>query len=239
MKPPWSFDEFWIFDPARNGGPDFSNPEQVAAYDRKQQSDPAQERSLLHDLGLTADHTLLEFGSGTGTLVLEAAKICKEVVAVDISKAMLEYTRKRAESSGLDNLEYRHQGFLDYEHKGEPVDFIVTKNALHHLPDFWKMTALHRIGALLKPGDTFYLRDVVYSFEPAELAESIEAWFDAVTVENPEEGWTRAEFEAHVREEFSTYSWLLEAMFAKAGLKIVSSSYSDLKTYASYTCIKV
>ena len=238
MKPPWSFDEFWIFDPTRNGGPDFSSPEQVEAYDRKQHSDPAQERKLLRELGLGADHTLIEFGSGTGTLVLEAAKICKEVIAVDISKAMLEHARKRAESLGLDNLSYRHEGFLSYEHRGEPVDFAITKNALHHLPDFWKVQALHQISELLKPGGTFYLRDVVYSFEPVELAERIEAWFDAVTVANPEEGWTRAEFEAHVRGEFSTYSWVLEAMFQKTGFEIVGSSYGDLKTYASYTCVK-
>ena len=238
MKPPWLFDEFWIFDPARNGGPDFTDPEQVAVYDRKQRSDPAQEQKLLQELGLGADCTLIEFGSGTGTLVLEAAKLCKEVIAVDISKAMLEYTCEWAERLGLTNLKYCHKGFLDYEHEGEPVDFVVTQNALHHLPDVWKMTALHRIGKMLKPGGTFYLRDVAYSFEPTEFNERLEAWFDAVTVENPKEGWTRAEFEAHLREEFSTYSWLLEAMLAKAGLEVVRSSYSDSKTYAAYTCVK-
>lgn len=36
-------------------------------------------------------------------------------------------------------------GFLTYEHEGEPVDLVHTRNALHHLPDFWKAVALARI----------------------------------------------------------------------------------------------
>jgi SAM-dependent methyltransferase len=56
-------------------------------------------------------------------------------------------------------------GFLSYEHEGDPPDAVFTRNALHHLPDFWKAAALERIARLLRPRGVLLLRDIVYSFE--------------------------------------------------------------------------
>jgi SAM-dependent methyltransferase len=128
-------------------------------------------------------------------------------------------------------------GFLSYEHAGEPPDLVYSRNALHHLQDAWKAAALRRVALLLRPEGTFVLRDIVYSCEPGELDEVLEAWFDGAP-SDPAAGWTRAELETHAREEHSTFTWLLEPMLERAGFRIREASYSDSRTFARYVCAK-
>ena len=128
-------------------------------------------------------------------------------------------------------------GFLSYQHSGAPADFIYTRNALHHLPDFWKAMALHRIAGLLRPGGVLYLRDLVFAFEPHEAEERITAWL-ATGKEHPEDGWTRNELELHLRTEYSTFNWLLEPMIEQAGFELEQADYGPLRVYASYICAK-
>jgi hypothetical protein len=90
--------------------------------------------------------------------------------------------------------------------------------------------------AMLKPGGVLYLNDLVYSFEPGDAGRAIEVWLDEVAVEQGD-GFPRGFFEAHVREEYSTYTWLLEAMLDKVGFRIEDAWY-DLKAYAAYICVK-
>jgi hypothetical protein len=47
-----------------------------------------------------------------------------------------------------------------------------------------------------------------------------------------------AELETHVREEHSTFTWLLEPMLADAGLELVASAYAPIGAYADYTCVR-
>lgn len=110
------------------------------------------------------------------------------------------------------------------------------KNALHILPDFWKITAFLRIAALLKPNGIFYLRDVIFSFPAIDCENSINNWIEEVA--KPEgEGWTTEDFEMHMREEHSTHGWIIEEMLVKAGLKILEANYNT-PTYAEYLCVK-
>ena len=227
----------WFFDEVKHGGLEFQDPDLVAAFDQKQRTDPERERALLDCLGVAEPHVLIEFGPGTGALALGAAKRCRRVIAVDVSAPMLSFIETKAEEMGLSNLECVQQGFLSYQHHGEKADFVVTQRALHHLPDFWKVEALRRAAHALKPGGVFYLMDVIFSFEPGEAEREIDAWIDAVSRET-EDGWSREEFETHVREEYSTYAWLLEAMLEKVGFSMKNVVYDDLKTYAYYTCVK-
>jgi SAM-dependent methyltransferase len=180
---------------------------------------------------------LVDFGAGTGTFALVAAAFCKRVVAVDVSPAMLSVLRDRAERMGLTNVECSQAGFLTYTHQGDPADFVYSRNALHHLPDFWKGLALTRIAAILRPGGVLRLLDLVYAFEPQEIGTRLEAWFSHAA-KRAEDGWTRPEFEVHVREEYSTFNWLLEPMLEHAGFAIRDASFSDSRIYAAYTCVK-
>src|SRR5512133_3132763 len=110
-------------------------------------------------------------------------------------------------------------GQFTYEHEGEPADVIYTRLALHHLPDAWKAIALAPVRRILRPGGLLRLHDVVYDFAPDEAPERLEAWCatggDGVVGE-----WSRAELEEHVRDEHSTFTWLLEPMIRRSGFEI-------------------
>jgi SAM-dependent methyltransferase len=227
----------WWLDEVGHAGDEHLDPGYVAGYERKAGTDPAADLEVLRGFGLDETSTLVDLGAGTGTLALAAAPRCRRVVAVDVSPAMLAALRENVERLGLGNVECVRAGFLTYEHRGEPADFVYSRNALHHLPDFWKGIALRRAAAVLRPGGVLRLHDLVYAFEPQEAEGAIEAWV-AGGVARPEEGWTRDELETHVREEHSTYEWLLRSLLTHAGFEIREASVRPSRTYAAYTCVQ-
>ena len=79
---------------------------------------------------------------------------------------------------------------------------------------------------------------MIYGFGLEEAPERIERWIVANTSDDQEEGWTRAELEEHVRDESSTFTWLLEPMILRAGLRIETAEYSDDGMSAKYVCRK-
>lgn len=228
-RPSWLFDEF--------RGYRWLDAKEVEVYEASLKPDPSAERDLLLGLGLRSHYVLIDFGAGTGTRTIEAAALCARVIAVDPSDAMLGYIRTKAERRGLHNIEYARCGFLTYEHRGEPADVAVTRHALHHLPDFWKVEALRRVYAVLRPGGTLLLQELVYSFEPAEANTAIDAWIESVPAD-AEGTFSRAFFEEHVREKYSTYAWLFESMLRTVGFEIREASYSQPRTHARYVCSK-
>lgn len=228
----------WYLDELAHAGPEHLDDAYVAGYERKAGTEWTDDLALLCSLGLDQTRTLIDLGAGTGMLAAAAAPLCRRVVAVDVSPAMLAVLRDRAKSLGLRNLEYVQQGLLTYEHQGEPADFVYSRNVLHHLPDFWKVVALERVAAMLRPGGVLRLRDLVFSFEPAETDRTIETWL-AGAAERPADGWTRAELEEHLRAEYSTFSWLLEPMLERSGFEIRQIEHSASRVYAAYVCVKV
>ena len=66
----------------------------------------------------------------------------------------------------------------------------------------------------------------------------IEAWITETVSSDVEHGWTRAELAEHVRDEHSTFTWLLEPMVERAGFDIVDADYSGSGVFARYLCKK-
>ena len=227
----------WLFDEFKMVGVDFEDSAQVEAYDRNQTvSTPEKEQVLVARLGIVPEQIVIDLGAGTGTFAIQAALAGALVHAVDVSQAMLTYAQSKAQKAGASTVKFYRAGFLTYEHQDNLADVVIAKNALHILPDFWKMTAFIKIAALLKPGGKFYLRDVIFSFLPAEYKTAIDEWIKQVA--KPEgQGWTVRDFEMHVREEHSTFAWIIEAMLTRSGFDIVESNYQS-PTYAEYLCIK-
>jgi ubiquinone/menaquinone biosynthesis C-methylase UbiE len=209
----------------------------VAGYERKADFDPSDDVARLRALGLDRTKTLVDVGAGTGAFALVAAPYCRRAVAVDISAPMLAVVEGRARQRGITNLECVRAGFLTYNHQGEPADFVYSRHALHHLPDFWKALALARIAAMLRPGGIFRLRELLLSCEPREADRVLESWLSHASP-SPDTGWTRAELETHLREEYSTFTWLVEPMLERTGFEIREREYSDSQIYAAYTCVK-
>ena len=227
----------WYYDDVRQLGTDFADAQQVAAYDRNQGRDPAEDRALAASLRIGSDQTLLDLGCGTGQFAREAARLAREVVAVDVSPVMLEFARNRAGDENHRNLRFVHAGFLSYEHEGKPVHVAVSKFALHHLPDFWKAVAFSRLHGWVRPGGLLFLRDVVFSFPDADYRRGIEDWIQRVA-SPPGKGFTAGDFATHVREEHSTFRWILEGLIERAGFRIIACESAD-EAYADFRCLRI
>ncbi len=227
----------WQYNEMRHVGTNYASQAEVQAYDermRKLRDIDGEIRHALDLLNLQPHQTLLEIGTGTGSLAIAAAKCCRRVVAVDISAVMLEYAAGKAMACGASNVEFVHAGFLTFA-AGEQFDAAASQIALHHLPDFWKMVAMHRLAGMLRPGARFFLQDVVYSFDVADHAQAVEGWLaDYASKAGPH----RAEDAArHVRDEHSTMAWMMEGILQRAGFRIEKAAFSG-KLFAEYLCVK-
>lgn len=222
-----------MLDELANAGRENLDGGHVSLYDVKEDAGAADEVLLCRQLGLTGDSTVVDIGAGTGQFALAVASACARVVAVDVSPVMLDRLRAKVVDAGLANVEVVQAGFLSYEHHGEPADLVYSRYALHHLPDFWKALALSRLHRILRPGGVLRLWDAVYSFDPDTAEQNLEAWCASVGADR-DDSWSRWELEEHVRDEHSTFTWLLESMIERTGFDLEDASYSDDGVFAKY-----
>ena len=227
----------WMIDELAHAGPEHLDAAFVAGYDRKQgHPDPAEDLAIFEAHGLDGASDVLDLGAGSGQFAFAAARRFGHVTAVDVSPAMIAVLRERAATAGLANLDCVRAGFLSYEHSGPPADGVYTRHALHQLPDFWKAVALDRIARSMRPGGVLRLRDLIYDFAPAEAAGVFQGWFEHAA-SDPADGYTGVDYAEHIRTEFSTFRWLLEAMLAATGFEIVTADFVG-RLYGAYTCVK-
>src|SRR3981081_2346767 len=114
-----------------------------------------------------------DIGCGNGVLAVEAALMGAEVDAIDISPAMLALAKIQASDRKV-AIRTQSAGLLSFAYQPNSYDLIVSEFALHHLPDFWKAVALSRIFGALKPGSSFYLRDIVFVSTPDGSERDVE-----------------------------------------------------------------
>src|SRR5919108_3066519 len=159
----------WYYNQRRRIGLDSAV---AAIYDRHDDSD-LRARAALKMLGVQRGWRVADIGCGNGVLATEAALMGAEVDAIDISPAMLAlaeiYSRDRRAA-----LRTQSAGLLSFAYQPNSYDLIVSEFTLHHLPDFWKAVALSRIYRALKPGASFYLRDIVYASMPDTVERDVE-----------------------------------------------------------------
>jgi len=75
----------WQFDEFQQVGRDYGNPREVEIYDSTQadfRDVEVESKELLDLLGLASSDVLIDFGSGTGTFAIAAARRCARVHAV-------------------------------------------------------------------------------------------------------------------------------------------------------------
>jgi len=223
----------WYYDDLKQVGTDFADTAEVATYDERQ-ADTGEDLTLLRKLGLRSSDIMADIGCGTGLLACTAAALCREVHAVDVSLPMLAATRRRADARSLTNVIPQHAGFLSLDLPAAGLDLITTKFALHHLPDQWKGVALDRLAQALKPRGKLFIRDVVFSCTSAELPVTAEGWITWMLTNT---GYDRATVACHIRDEHSTYGWIMEGLIKQAGFELRSVEYSN-GVYADYLAVR-
>ena len=223
----------WWYDDRKQFGLAFTDETQAATYDARQGRTAEDDVALLKELGFRSGMRMADLGCGTGLLVCEAARMGGHAMGVDIAEAMIDFARRRAESLGL-SVDFQQAGFLNCELRDQHFDLITTKSAFHQLPDFWKAMAMLRIHRALKPGGRFYIQDVVFDTPLDRLEQVAEEWVHHIATNT---GYTRADGAAHVREEHSTFRWVLERLLNDAGFRIVATSQKSV--YATFLAERV
>lgn len=224
----------WTLNEIANAGRENLDPAHAAEYDRKEDANADAEVEVLKKLGLCGSSEVVDLGAGTGQFTLAAAPASAHVVAVDVSPVMLAILESKVREAGFENVDIVQSGFLTYEHRRNAADFLYSRFALHHLPDFWKSITLQRLRRITRRGGVLRLWDVVYNFAPQDAESRLEAWCSTLSYDGNEGDWTRADIEEHIRDEHSTFTWLLEPMMERSGFRIEEAEYSSDGIFARY-----
>jgi len=118
--------------------------------------------------------TILELGIGTGETAkgVLASHPEARLTAIDSSEEMLERAR-----SAVPDADLRLARLQDPLPDG-PFDLVVSALAVHHLDGPGKQDLFRRVAAVLKPGGTFVLADVVVPEDEADVVTPIDWEYD-------------------------------------------------------------
>ena len=209
----------WFYNERKHAGVNYSKKENANIYDEQMESFRDYEKEAKAfigklDINKPEELVLIDIGCGTGAFSVHAAKYFRKVHAIDVSEEMLNIAKAKALS--LDNIEFHNAGFLEFKITDD-ADVVFSKWAFHHLPDYWKQAALININKMLKTGGIFFLTDVVFKFDP---------YFEKNTDQiicglsnNFSDDFVK-ETKIHIREEFSTFDWILHGLIERAGFTI-------------------
>ena len=108
-------------------------------------------------IGLDVDEffkgkSVLDVGCGTGEETLFLSQLGAErVVGLDSSEGSIEYARKAAKESGIDNVEFRVESVLNDEAMPrQAFDYVSSLGCIHHTPDTRR--AFSNLARAVKPG---------------------------------------------------------------------------------------
>jgi len=228
----------WLFDESKPIGVNYFDKNLVSTYDKEHEKFRNFKEEALKisaALDLSKDSVILDIGCGTGGLTTNLSGLCKHIYAVDSSDAMINTLKNKIENKNLTNITTVQSGFLSYEHPEESLDAIIANICLHHLPDFWKQIALCRFYKFLKLNGKLFLSDVVFTFKPNEYKKTINDWIDEMR--SAAGNQIAEETIVHIREEYSTWDWIITGMIEKAGFHIDNNS-EIMQNVHSFICTK-
>jgi trans-aconitate methyltransferase len=101
------------------------------------------------DAGFQPNHAL-DFGCGVGRILIPLARLCDDVVGVDVSDDMLAEARRNCDEFGLENVELRST--LNGLGGGRQFDLVHTYIVLQHIPRRRGLETLSQLVDLVAPG---------------------------------------------------------------------------------------
>ena len=100
-----------------------------------QMSVPDDLRAILERVQVPADGRVLDVAAGSGLLSRALAQRVREVVAVDITAAMLEGGREAAKREGISNIHFVEASAEALPFEGGAFDLAMTRFSLHHIAE--------------------------------------------------------------------------------------------------------
>jgi ubiquinone/menaquinone biosynthesis C-methylase UbiE len=126
----------------------------AATYDEQVMGEyaDANEKTVSMSLAYLKDtDEMLEIACGTGVMTLGIVNHVSHLTAIDISSAMLDRLREKAQ--GRTDLTLMHTDIFDHEFDDKQFDVIAAYNVLLYMENIDEV--LHRIHSLLRPGGMF------------------------------------------------------------------------------------
>ena len=231
------YSDQWQYDEYNQAGSSYQDPSRAARHDKRSEklTDYKNVSELIvKQLKITDKDIVLDMGAGTGAHAIEIAPKCKELHAVDISKPMLGILKEKAARRNINNIKIKEGGLLTYQPE-IAFDKAISITVHHHLPDFWKMIALDRLSKMIKKNGLLYIKDVVFSFDLKDYKNCFNKMIDFLKENSGED--LANEGKIHIKEEYSTFDWVLDEMFEKTGFEIINKQ-KESEMFAVYICRK-
>jgi 2-polyprenyl-3-methyl-5-hydroxy-6-metoxy-1,4-benzoquinol methylase len=105
---------------------------------------------------------VVDLGCGTGQISLPMAMAGAQVLAVDVSSAMIAQLQAEAQRRGVPNLDGVAMPIEDLVLPAESVDLVVSSYALHHLRDADKARLVSAAYGWLRPGGRLIVADMMF-----------------------------------------------------------------------------
>lgn len=118
--------------------------------------------------------TLVEIGSGSGTLLAELSRRAEQLIVVDHSPAMLELARQRVATEQLPNVELRLGEMSHLPLADGVVHTVLLNMVLHHAAD--PLAVLREIRRVLAPGGLLLLADLPRHDHEAAREQLADQW---------------------------------------------------------------
>ncbi len=177
--------------------------------------------------GSVTDRDVVDLGCGSGQLALRLAATARSMVAVDLSRAMLERLEKQADDAGLTNVETILAALQTLELPAGSVDVIVSNYAFHHLRDPQKAEVLKRAARWLRPGGVVVIGDMMFSIRAGSADREIISSKVLNMARKGPAGWWRITKNAWrfvvARKECPAPIATWETMFRDAGFTVTSA----------------
>ena len=122
--------------------------------------------SMVEAAVLDGSERLLDVGTGTGHTALAFAPHVREVVALDLTTAMLAQGRSLAEAQGIANISFELGDAMDLAYPDASFDAATCRVCAHHFAD--PVAAVREMARVLRPGGQLLLVDSVAAEDPAE-----------------------------------------------------------------------
>jgi len=182
---------------------------------------------LVEGAALRGDERVLDVGTGAGHTALALAEGAREVVATDLSEAMLEQVRRAARERGLDHVQCRHGDAEELPFRDASFDVVSCRMCAHHFarPE----RAVAEMARVLRPGGRLVLSDSVAPEDPAvdTLLNAVELLRDPSHVrDHPVSTWRAWLRAAGLRDELLARVGLLldfDDWFARMGTEEASA----------------
>jgi ubiquinone/menaquinone biosynthesis C-methylase UbiE len=171
---------------------------------------------------------VVDLGCGTGQISLPLAMAGGQVLAVDVSSAMISQLRREAGQRGVPNLDGVAVPIEDLRLPPESVDLIVSSYALHHLRDADKSRLVASAYSWLRPGGRLIVADMMFGRGASSRDRDIIRSKVTMLARKGPGGWWRiaknaARYLVRVQERpVSMDAWT--TMFTRSGFAEVSAS---------------